>query len=75
MGFIFVVDALKPNAIDTVYSAARIPITDLPRLAQAEELRYIGSRHEESAGNAAAVIGYLTKRLKRRACSRRTIFR
>jgi len=32
-----------------------IPITDLVRLTQAEGLRYIGFRHEQSAGNAAAI--------------------
>jgi oxalyl-CoA decarboxylase len=60
-GFHLVVDALRLNAIDTIYCVAGIPITDLARLAQAEGLRYIGFRHEESAGNAAAVAGYLTK--------------
>jgi len=74
-GFHLVVDALKLNAIDTIYGVGGIPITDLARLAQVEGLRYIGFRHEESAGNAAAaaVAGYLTKRLNRWACSRCTI--
>ena len=58
-GFHLVVDALKLNEIDTIFGVAGIPITDLARLAQAEGLRYIGFRHEQSAGNAAA-IGYLT---------------
>jgi len=57
-----VVEALKLNGIDTIYGVAGIPITDLARLAQAEGLRYIGFRHEQSAGNAAAIAGYLTQR-------------
>src|SRR5256714_1381419 len=61
-GFHLVVDALKLNAIDTILGLAGIPITDLARLAQAEGLRYIGFRHEQSAGNAAAIAGYLTKK-------------
>src|SRR5438105_5269504 len=61
-GFHLVVDALKLNAIDTIFGLAGIPITDLARLAQAEGLRYIGFRHEQSAGNAAAIAGYLTKK-------------
>ena len=61
-GFHLVVDALKLNAIDTIFGVAGIPITDLARLAQAEGLRYIGFRHEQSAGNAAAIAGYLTKK-------------
>lgn len=59
-GFHLVVDALKLNGIDTIYGVAGIPITDLARLAQAEGMRYIGFRHEESAGYAAAISGYLT---------------
>ena len=61
-GFHLVVDALKLNGIDTIFGVAGIPITDLARLAQAEGLRYIGFRHEQSAGNAAAIAGYLTKK-------------
>jgi oxalyl-CoA decarboxylase len=61
-GFHLVVDAMKLNGLDTVYGVAGIPITDLARLAQAKGIRYIGFRHEQSAGNAAAISGYLTKK-------------
>src|ERR1700740_1657811 len=61
-GFHLVVDALKLNGVDTIFGVAGIPITDLARLAQAEGLRYIGFRHEQSAGNAAAIAGYLTRK-------------
>jgi oxalyl-CoA decarboxylase len=61
-GFHLVLDALKLNGIDTIYGVAGIPITDLTRLAQAEGLRYIGFRHEQNAGNAAAIAGYLTQK-------------
>ena len=61
-GFHLVVDALKLNGIDTIYGLAGIPITDLARLAQTEGIRYIGFRHEQSAGNAAAIAGYLTRK-------------
>src|SRR6201993_1393975 len=61
-GFHLVVDALKLNGIDTIFGVAGIPITDLARLAQAEGIRYIGFRHEQSAGNAAAIAGYLTQK-------------
>jgi oxalyl-CoA decarboxylase len=61
-GFHLIVDALKLNGIDTIYGVAGIPITDLARLAQTEGIRYIGFRHEQSAGNAAAVSGYLTQK-------------
>src|SRR5712672_1683187 len=61
-GFHLVVDALKLNGIDTIYGVAGIPVTDLARLAQAEGIRYIGFHHEQSAGNAAAIAGYLTQK-------------
>ncbi len=38
-----------------------IPITDLGRMAQAEGLRVISFRHEQNAGYAASITGYLTK--------------
>jgi oxalyl-CoA decarboxylase len=57
-----VVDALKLNGVETIFGVAGIPITDLARLAQAEGIRYIGFRHEQSAGNAAAIAGYLTQK-------------
>src|SRR5712692_909013 len=61
-GFHLVVEAMKLNGIDTIYGLAGIPITDLARLAQTEGIRYIGFRHEQSAGNAAAIAGYLTQK-------------
>ncbi|MBO0736076.1 MAG: oxalyl-CoA decarboxylase [Alphaproteobacteria bacterium] len=61
-GFHLVVEALKLNGIDTIYGVAGIPITDLLRLAQAEGIRYFGFRHEQSAGNAAAISGFLTQK-------------
>jgi oxalyl-CoA decarboxylase len=61
-GFHLVVDALKHNDIDTIYGLVGIPITDLARLAQAEGMRFIGFRHEQHAGNAAAIAGYMTQK-------------
>src|SRR5260370_5517852 len=39
-----------------------MPITDLTRLAESEGSRYIGFRHEQKAGNAAAIAVYLTRK-------------
>jgi oxalyl-CoA decarboxylase len=61
-GFHLVVDALKHNDIDTIFGLVGIPITDLARLAQAEGMRFIGFRHEQNAGNAAAIAGYMTQK-------------
>jgi oxalyl-CoA decarboxylase len=60
-GFHLVIDALKLNGIKTIYGVPGIPITDLGRFAQAQGLRVISFRHEQNAGNAAAVAGFLTK--------------
>jgi oxalyl-CoA decarboxylase len=60
-GFHLLVDALKLNHVDTIYGVVGSPITDLARLAQMSAIRYIGFRHEYSAGSAAAAAGFLTK--------------
>jgi len=60
-GFHLVIDALKLNGIDTIYGVPGIPISDLGRMAQAAGIRVISFRHEQNAGNAAAIAGFLTK--------------
>ena len=60
-GFHLIIDALKLNGVETIYGVPGIPITDFGRMAQAEGLRVIAFRHEQHAGNAAAIAGYLTK--------------
>src|SRR6202035_4437505 len=57
-----VIDALKLNGINTIYGVPVIPITDLGRMAQAAGMRVISIRHEQNAGNAAAIAGFLTKK-------------
>ena len=61
-GFHLVIDALKANDIDTIFGLIGIPITDLARLAQAQGMRFISFRHEQHAGNAAAIAGYMTQK-------------
>jgi oxalyl-CoA decarboxylase len=61
-GFHLVIDALRLNGIKTIYMVPGIPITDLGRYMQAEGLRVLSFRHEQNAGYAAAIAGYLTKR-------------
>src|ERR1700726_1196979 len=61
-GFHLVIDAMKLNDIKTMYGVPEIPITDFGRMAQAEGIRVISFRHEQNAGNAAAIAGYLTKK-------------
>ena len=61
-GFHLVIDALKLNDINTIYNVPGIPITDLGRFAQAAGMRVISFRHEQNAGNAAAIAGFLTQK-------------
>jgi oxalyl-CoA decarboxylase len=60
-GFHLIIDALKLNGIKTIYGVPGIPITDFGRMAQAAGIRVISFRHEQNAGNAAAIAGFLTK--------------
>jgi oxalyl-CoA decarboxylase len=61
-GFHLVIDALKLNGLTTIYGVPGIPITDLGRMAQAAGIRVLSFRHEQSAGYAAAIAGFLTKK-------------
>ena len=59
-GFQLVIDALKLNGIDTIFGLPGIPITDLTRKLQAAGLRVISFRHEQNAGYAASIAGFMT---------------
>ena len=61
-GFHLIIDALKLNGIQTIYNVPGIPITDLGRFMQAEGMRVLSFRHEQHAGYAAAIAGFLTKK-------------
>ena len=59
-GMDILVRALKTVGIDTMYGLVGIPVTELAYLAQARGIRFVGFRHEQQAGMAAATHGYLT---------------
>ena len=59
-GMHLLVDALKMNGVKTIFGVVGIPVTDMARYAQKAGIRYIGFRHEQSAGHAAAISGYIT---------------
>ncbi len=61
-GFQLVIDALKLNGIDTIFGLPGIPITDLARRMQKSGLRVLSFRHEQSAGYAASIAGFLTQK-------------
>src|SRR5262249_22774473 len=61
-GFHLIIDALKLNGLDTIYGVPGIPITDFGRMAQASGIRVLSFRHEQNAGYAASIAGFLTKK-------------
>ncbi len=60
-GMDILVRALRMVGIDTMYGLVGIPVTELAYIAQARGIRFVGFRHEQQAGMAAATHGYLTK--------------
>jgi oxalyl-CoA decarboxylase len=61
-GFHLIIDALKLNGLTTIYGVPGIPITDFGRMAQAEGIRVLSFRHEQNAGYAASIAGFLTRK-------------
>jgi len=61
-GFSLVIEALKLNGLDTIFGLPGIPITDLTRKLQAAGMRVISFRHEQNAGYAASIAGFLTQK-------------
>ncbi|MBX9845629.1 MAG: oxalyl-CoA decarboxylase [Xanthobacteraceae bacterium] len=61
-GFNLLIDALKLNGLSTIYGVPGIPITDFGRMAQAAGIRVLSFRHEQNAGYAASIAGFLTKK-------------
>lgn len=56
------IKALQENNINRMYGIVGIPVTDLARLAELRGMKYYGFRREDSAVNAAAATGYLTRK-------------
>jgi oxalyl-CoA decarboxylase len=61
-GFQLVIEALKLNGIETIFGLPGIPITDLTRRMQAAGLRVISFRHEQNAGYAASIAGFMMQK-------------
>lgn len=60
-GMDILVRALKMVGVDTMYGLVGIPVTELAYIAQGRGIKFVGFRHEQQAGMAAATHGYLTK--------------
>lgn len=61
-GMYILAKSLKNIGIDTMYGLVGIPVTEFAYLAQMEGIRFVGFRHEQQAGMAAATHGFLTKK-------------
>lgn len=59
-GFSLILEGLKLNGVENIYGVPGIPVTDFARMAQREGIRVLSFRHEASAGNAAAIAGFIT---------------
>ncbi|MDE5661048.1 MAG: oxalyl-CoA decarboxylase, partial [Muribaculaceae bacterium] len=59
-GMDILVRALRMVGIDTMYGLVGIPVTEVAYIAQMQGMRFVGFRHEQQAGMAAATHGYLT---------------
>lgn len=59
-GMYILAQALKKIGINNVYGLVGIPITEAAYLVQNEGIRFVGFRHEQQAGMAAATEGFLT---------------
>lgn len=60
-GMYILARALKKVGIQNVYGLVGIPITEAAYLVQGQGIRFVGFRHEQQAGMAAATEGFLTK--------------
>ncbi len=61
-GMWILAQALRRVGIDTMYGLVGIPVTEFAYIAQGEGIRFLGFRHEQQAGMAAATHGFLTKK-------------
>ncbi|WP_301349076.1 oxalyl-CoA decarboxylase [uncultured Duncaniella sp.] len=60
-GMYVLAQMLKKLGVTDMYGLVGIPVTDFSYICQAEGIRFVGFRHEQQAGMAAATHGYLTK--------------
>src|SRR5262249_11766270 len=61
-GFHLIIDALKLNGLDTIYGVPGIPITDFGRMGEGAGMRVMSVRHEQNAGYAASIAGFLSRK-------------
>ena len=60
-GMYILAESLRRLGLSTVYGLVGIPVTEAAYAMQKLGLRYVGFRHEQQAGMAAATHGFLTR--------------
>ena len=58
-GAALVARSLKDQGLQELFGVVGFPVTEIAYQAQEQGLRYIGCRHEQTAGFAAQAISYL----------------
>lgn len=59
-GMYILARSLKMMGVENVYGLVGIPITEAAYIIQGEGIRFVGFRHEQQAGMAAATDGYVS---------------
>lgn len=59
-GMYILARALKMVGVENVYGLVGIPITEAAYIIQGQGIRFVGFRHEQQAGMAAATDGFVT---------------
>ena len=59
-GMYILARSLKMMGVENVYGLVGIPITEAAYIIQGEGIRFVGFRHEQQAGMAAAADGYVS---------------
>lgn len=60
-GMYILAESLKRLGLDTCYGLIGIPVTEAAYAMQKVGIKFVGFRHEQQAGMAAATHGYLTR--------------
>jgi len=61
-GATLIARSLKQQGVEVMFGVVGFPIFGIAPAAQAEGIKYVGMRNEQSASYAAAAVGYLTGR-------------
>ena len=61
-GATLIARSLKQQGVEVMFGVVGFPVFGIASAAQAEGIKYVGMRNEQSASYAAAAVGYLTGR-------------